>query len=202
MRELGTVVSALMAMSGVKYFFLVSIRGTDHSTSLSHDITMSNNVTYLADNGLIGVEPPRLSTTVDREAYKISFSDPNFTMKSYFEDGAVGDTVEVRLGFVNPTQNPITGSDAVDVLPQMPFLDLRDTIITYRGTIDNHGYGIDFAENAVTATIEGSSPMSDLDLVRTFQTSKECLQQFAPTDTAFDQVFVGSQEIIIKWGKQ
>lgn len=201
MRNLGAVVSALMARSSIKYFFLVSIRGTDHSSSLPYNITMGNGTTYLADNGLIGVEPPRLSTTVDREAYKIAFADPQFTMKSYFEDGAVGDTVEVRLGFINPTDSPIVGSDAVDVQPGMPFLAMADTIVTYRGTVDNHGYTINFDENSVTATVEGSSPMADLDLVRTFQTSKECLKQFAPTDTAYDQVFDGSEEIIIKWGK-
>lgn len=201
MRNLGAVVSNLMSLSRIKYFFLVSIRGSDHSTSLPFNVTMSNGITYLTDNGLIGVEPPRLSTTVDREAYKVAFADPQFMMKSYFEDGAVGDTIEVRLGFTNPTQDPIVGSDSVSVAPGAPFLAIADTILTYRGTVDNHGYTINFDENAVTATIEGSSPMSDLDLVRTFQTSKECLRQFAPLDTAYDQVFDGSEEIIIKWGK-
>jgi hypothetical protein len=202
MRNLGAVVSNLMTLGGIEYFFLVSLRGADHSTSLPYSITMSNGITYLHDNGLTSVEPPRLSTTVDRESYKIAFADPNFLMRSYFESGAVGDAIEVRVGFINPTDSPIVGSDGVSVAPDAPFLDIRHTILSYKGIVDNHGYNIDFGDKSVIATIEGSSPMADLDLVRVYYTSKESIKQFSATDTSYDQIYEGSEEIVIKWGKE
>jgi hypothetical protein len=189
-------------MRNAEYFFLVGIGGTDYSTSLPYSIVMSDGITYNHDNGLVAVEPPRLSTTVDRESYKITFADPQFLMRSYFEAGAVGDSIVVRIGFLNPTTGLMTGSDGVSVAPGMPFRDLRDTIMSYGGVVDNHGYTLDFGEGNVRATIEGSSPMADLDLVKTFQTSKECINQFRSGDTSYDQIYQGAQGIVYKWGKE
>jgi hypothetical protein len=202
MRVLTSVVTTLLRSSGVEYFFLVSINGTDFSTSLPYDVTMTDGRTYFADNGLVSVDPPRMSQTVDRESYKVQFADPSFLMRSYFENGAVGDPIEVRVGFMNPNvSGDMTGTGGVAVKPGAPFLDIRDTILAYKGTVDNHGYEIDFDNNTVLATIEGSSPMSDLDLVVSFMTSKDSIKQYDATDTAYDQIYEGSGEIVTKWGK-
>jgi hypothetical protein len=202
MRVISAVVTNLLSKQASEYFFLVTLAGTNHFTSLPYDITMSDGITYLANNGLVAVDPPRMSQTVDREAYKIQFADPLFAMKGYFETGAVGDSVVVRVGFCNPHRaGNITGSDGVVVKPGEAFRDIRDTILSYKGTVDGHGYEIEFDNGTVMATIEGSSPMSDLDLVIPFMTSKDAIKQYDATDTAYDQIYEGSGEIMTKWGK-
>jgi len=172
-----------------------------YSTSIPYDITISNGTTYLASNGLQGVDPPRLSQTVDRESYKVVFADPNYLMKSYFEAGAVGDKIEVYIGFINPTNAALLGTDSVSVSPKAPFKNMSDTILAYRGSVDTHGYDVNFESGEVTATIEGSSPMSDLDMVRAFNTSRDAIRQYNAADTSYDQIYEGSGEIVTKWGK-
>lgn len=200
MRKLGNAITSILQQGNVEYFFLVSIDGLDHSTSLPHNISMSNSTTYLSDNGLMAVEPPRLSTVVDREAYKVVFSDPQFLMRAFFEAGAVGRSIVVYIGFINSISG-LVGSNGTVVVLGMPFLDMRDTICAYKGVIDGHGYEINAADSTVIATIEGASPMADLDMNRPFFTSKESIKQFAAGDTAYDQIYEGSGEIITKWGK-
>lgn len=201
MRATSSVVKSLIKANNVEHFFLVNIGDSDYSTSLPYDVTMSNGITYLAENGLVAVDPPRLSQTVDRESYKIQFADPNYLMRSYFEAGATGDKVEVYIGFINNTSASINGTDGVAVLPMAPFKNTADCLLVYRGTVDNHGYEINLGDNTVIATIEGSSPMSDLDLVRALYTSKDSIRQFDSTDTAYDQIYEGSGEMVTKWGK-
>jgi len=201
MRVLSSVVNTLLSRSSIKYFFLVSVGNTDHTTSLPYDITMSNGTTYLANNGLISIDPPRQSTTVDSEAYKISFADPNYMLRSYFESGAVGDDLRVYVGFINNTAAPMVDAGGVSVQVGEPFKDMRDAVMSYRGFVDSHGYSIEPNESRVIATIQGASPMADLDMVRTFMTSKDYIKQFSANDTSYDQIYEGSVSILTKWGK-
>ena len=50
------------------------------------------------------------------------------------------------------------------------------------------------------AIIEGTSPMSDLDLVNPFITSADGMDQKNASDTSFDEIYENS-EITLKWGK-
>jgi len=197
MIQLSQIIQNIILLDRVKYFFLVSIGNNRNYTSAPFNITMSNGITYLSDGGLIGVDPPTFSSTVDRSTYSVLFADLNSELKSYFEEGATGDNLFVRVGFFN-TLNQTTNGVPVDGV----FTNINDTILLYKGIIDTQSYSIDVNNGSITAKIEGSSPMADLDLVKSFFTNKDSMQQRNPNDTSFDKVFEGSGEISLKWGRK
>ena len=197
MRAISNSIQQLLVLDNVSTFFLVTFvtyAGTVYHTNLPYDITITGLSTFLADNTLLSVDPPRQSSSVDRETYRISYADPNFIFRPYFENGMIGADISIRLGFFN-TSDATIGSTPVG----KPFTDSADTIIIYEGTIDTHGYNV--TEDAVTIGLEGSSPMSDLGLSKPFFTSKDSLRQVNVNDTAFDQVFQGSKTVYLYWGK-
>lgn len=187
----------LLAKDSVEGFTLVEL-GFDtplRHTTAPANIVISTIGTFVADNGLLSVEPPRLSTIVDREAYKITYADPNFVFRPYFEDGVVGKYIRVYVGFYNTLTTTLGGA-----APGFPLTDEADLLKAYEGVIDTHGYAI--TDDEVTVVIEGSSPMADLDLVKPFITTQNQLKQLGLTDdTSFDQVYTGSAPINLLWGK-
>lgn len=202
MRKISTVIEKLINESNVMPFFLVSISDMNlYLTTLQYDVTMSDGHTYLSDGGLIGVDPPRLSNVVDRESYKISISDTNFEYRTFLEQGAVGSLLVVTVGFLNASTEDIIDSAGNAVGHYEPLTDFRDTVTAYKGIIDNHNYNIDFSNNEVSLTIEGSSPLADLDLVRAMYTSKDQARRRNQADSSMDEVYKGSGEISLKWGK-
>lgn len=196
MIKLSTTVKDIINSGYMSFFYLVNINDERFYSSTPFNIVMDDGNTFYSDGGLIGVEPPRISSVVDRASYKIQIGDADFSLKSYFESGAVGDKLAVRIGFFNTlgvTRDGIAPGDA--------FTQIANTILVYKGAIDAQAYEIDMAQNTAIASIEGSSPMADLDLVKVFVTNRENMRRKHPTDTAFDKVFEGSGEINLKWGK-
>jgi len=43
--------------------------------------------------------------------------------------------------------------------------------------------------------------MANLDLVRSFETSKDFARKRDPIDSSFDQVYTGGSMLSLKWGK-
>lgn len=170
----------------IEAFYLVTV-GTYRTTSYFTDITYDSQL-YLSDGKLLSADPPRLSAVVDRELYKIVLADPEYALGS-LTTNIVGDNFEVRLIFNDPT----TGN---------PYLNPADTILLYKGTVDSNAYAID-TNNAgeVAISISGSSPMADLDLSRPFYTGKEFIRNISNNDTSFDQVYDGSGNVNLRWGK-
>ena len=197
MIKLSPIVKQLIESEFLSYFYLVTIDGNKHYCSAPFDVTMSNGITYLSDGGLVSVEPPRMSAVVDRATYKITFADADFALKPYFEAGATGDTVTVRLGFYNTL-----GVTTEGIAPGHYFNNMKDTVITYQGVVDSQAYEIDYQQETAYAVIECSSPMADLDLVKIFYTNKDSMKVKHPNDTSFDDVFAGSGAINLKWGKK
>jgi hypothetical protein len=193
---LSDTVKNLIVLDRIKYFFLVSI-GNKHYTSNPSNITLSNGTTYISDGGLTNVDPPNFSSTVDRSTYSVSFSDVSSELKSYFEEGATGDSFIVRIGFYN-TLDVVTDGVEIGGI----FTQITNTILIYKGVVDTQSYSLSFDNGGLTAKIEGSSPMADLDLVNPFYTNKDSMKQINPNDTAFDKVFDGSGQIKLKWGKK
>jgi len=196
MIKLSDTVKQIIELDRIKFFFLVSIGNNKNYTSNSFDITMSNNVTYLSDGGLAGVDPPTFSSIVDRASYGIIFNDVNNELKSFFEQGAVGEKVSVRIGFFNTLDEEVNGVSFGEILT-----NIDDTVLIYQGVIDGQTYNLDFNNGAITAKIEGSSPMADLDLVKPFYSNKDSMKQRNANDTSFDKVFEGSGQLKLKWGK-
>lgn len=163
------------------------------STTFFRDVTTMNGATpiatYLSDGKIVSIDAPKLSSTVDREIFKISFADPNFTFGATIDSGLIGKLVDVKIGFVNQTT-------------KQPELDAENVITVYRGNIDSSDYAINTAEiGEVLLNVGCSSPMNDLDLVKAFYTTKDAASTRDSSDTAFDQIYEGSGILQLKWGK-
>jgi hypothetical protein len=190
------VISQILSSKNVKYFYLVTLEGLGAFTSLPYNVTMSDNITYTSDGGLLYIDPPSLSSVVDRSMYKVSFVDPDFTLKNFLDQGAVGKNVSVRIAFFNTLDSTV---DSVEV--GQPFLNLQYTILLYRGIIDTYSYDINLEENTSRVELEISSPMADLDLIKPYHTNKDFSSQLNPNDTAYNEIYDGAQSVKLKWGK-
>lgn len=197
MRKFSSNVKLLLSQSGIMPFYLVKIEltsGTLYHGTLPYDVTIPGIGTFLSNNNLIEIEPPKLSNVVDREAYKLTYTDPSFFFKDKFDSGAVGTLVTVYAGFFNTSGGALGG-----VPPGAPLTDQNDIVVAYRGVLDSHGYSVQ--DDKVTVSIECSSPMADLDLARAFNTDKQSMKTVNENDSAFDQVFEGSGAVNLLWGK-
>lgn len=183
-----TAIQNILAQPVVEEFHLVRI-GNYRTTSYFYNITLSNGDVYLADGKLVGVDTPRLSSTVDRELYKVTLADNDYSLSTVVEGSFVGLPFEVRIGFVDQTT-------------KQPLTTITDTLLAYKGIIDSGGYSINPADvGDVILQVTGASPMADLDATRTFYGSKDFIRSLAPNDSSFDQVYEGSGPVSLKWGK-
>lgn len=196
MISLSPVVSEIVNSQNIAYFFLVTVGDFIKATNAPFDVVMSDGITYSSESGLLTADPPRYKSTVDRAAYKIMFTDAKFELKSYFEAGITGAPVSVRIGFFNTL-----GRTAGGVAHGDYFNSIDDTLTVYKGVVDSQEYAISFQDNTIVASIEGSSPMADLDLVRPYYTVKDFQKQFNANDTAFDYVLEGATAAQLGWGK-
>lgn len=189
MIQLNSTVQNILMQPLVEAFYLVNIADTYKTTSFFDDITLSNGEEYAADGYLLSVDPPRLSTTVDKEAFKLVLADPEFLTGPFVDQGLVGQSAHIRLGFINQTT-------------KQPELHVDNTLTIYKGRVDAVAYGANLkGVGDVGLSIICASPMSNLDLRKQFFTSKEFVRNLSSDDSSCDQVFVGSGTIQLKWGK-
>lgn len=185
MRQFSAAAQAVLDSDSIDYAFLIklSFNSDYYLTSNSYDVDYDGN-TYLANSGLFDFDSPSSSTVVDRESYTIVVSEVFNDMLPEFKLNVVGKPVAVYMALRDANGDLLTSTE--------------DVLMIYKGTVDKPSISNDFEEKL--ATLEGTSPMSDLDLVRTFITSKDGMDQKSATDTSFDEVFDGN-EITLKWGK-
>jgi len=196
-RKFSNNVRTLLSSDNPKTFYLVKIDtvlGTIRDTTVPYNITVAGLGTFESNNNLLTVDPPQLSDSVDREAYKITYADSAFEKISMFETVITGADVTIYVGFYNTTDTVFGG-----VQPGFPLLSTDDMIVAYAGIVDTQGYSIDASEGKVIAMIECSSPMAALSMNRNLRTTPESLKNLSLTDTAFNQVFVKGSRI--PWGK-
>jgi hypothetical protein len=185
MRSFSSNVQTILNSDNLEFFFLVDLyfNNTYRFTSYSTDLTVASN-TYISDGGLFEVDSPDFSSVLDREAYRIVISDLSNNFLAEIRSNVVGKAVEVRAGFIQADGTPNTTTS--------------DLVYIYRGTVDRPTINNDFGEKRVV--IEGTSPLSDLDAVNSFMTSKAGMDNVSSTDTSFDEVF-DNNEIELRWGK-
>lgn len=185
MRQFSAAVQTVLDSDLIEYAFLIklSFNSNYYLTSNGYDVVYDGNK-YLANSGLYEYDSPKFSTVVDRESYKVVISELFDEMMPEFKLNVVGKSIEVFVAL----------RDANGDLLLSP----SDVLKVYKGTVDKPVISNDFETKL--AVLEGTSPMSDLDLVKTFITSKDSMDQKSATDTSFDEVYDGS-EITIKWGK-
>lgn len=187
MRQFPTSIQTILNSDIIKYAFLIKLEfnNTYYLTSFNRNITYGGN-TYIADGGLYEYDSPKFSSIVDRESYKIIIADILDQMVEEFRINVVGKPITVKVALLNSSEEPLLGSGEV--------LDV------YSGTVDSPSIDNSFEEKL--AILEGTSPMSDLDMTRSFLTSKDSMSQNRGNeqDTSFDEVYKNSQ-VTLKWGK-
>jgi hypothetical protein len=186
MREFSTnLASVLFNSDNITYFYLIklSFSSTYYLTSYATDLDFDGQ-TYTADSGILDIEAPKFNKVVDRESYNVVLSDIGGTMLTEFRNNVVGKDIEVRLGFLDANGDPM--------------LSTADVKLIYKGFVDSPSINNDF--EGITASIEGTSPMADLDTVNNFISSKDGMDQKSSTDTTFDSIYKDN-EIKLKWGK-
>jgi len=186
------VVTAL-ATKPTNYFYLLKITnelGVVTKAITTHPATISiSGTNYVSSGSIIRLDPPQMTTSVDREQYKIVLSDPDFTEGAEADANMTGFDVEVRMGFLNAST-------------KLPMLTLAQTILMYAGIIDGVSYLIKTeVQGEVLFQITCSSPLADLDLKRAMYCSKDYMRGRYPTDSSCDQVYGGSGVLQLKWGK-
>ena len=185
MRTFSSAAQTVLDSDLVEFTFLIKLdfNSSYYLTSNPYDVVYGGN-TYLANGGIYEMDSPKFSTVVDRESYQIIISEVLDQMMPEFKLNVIGKPIEVLMVL----------QDANGVL----LLDPADVLSIYKGTVDKPTINNDFETKL--AVLEGTSPMSDLDMVRPFITSKDGMDQKSATDTSFDEVYDNS-EITIKWGK-
>ena len=185
MRTFSSTVENILLSGNIDFFFLIklSFNSNYYITSYSNDIVY-NGDTYSANGGLFEVDSPKFSSVIDREAYRVLVLDNLNAMKTEIEANVVGKPIEVKLGFVDSNGNPITTPS--------------DVLSIYKGYVDNPVISNDWEQKVIT--FEGTSALADLDMINSYITSRDGMDQKSLTDTSFDQIYENSA-IEVKWGK-
>jgi len=189
-------VRQIIADGKAEVFFFVFVKNGDGSlfrASTTHHTSFKagDNINYVADDFIISADPPQQSSTVDREQYKLTLADPEFTTAAEAENGLVGKKVEVRLGFINPDN----GKPLVQ--------DMADTFIVYKGKVDGLSSSFDTVETGeLLFVMSCASPMVSLDQSRGVYLSRDEIRSRTPTDSCCDKIYTGSSALTIKWGRQ
>lgn len=154
--------------------------GTVRLTSLPYDVVVAGN-SYFADGGLTQLDPPQLTSVLDREVYKIKLTDFDDEYKGHFDSGALGTVVTVSLGIEGNTTD-------------------FDTI--YKGRIDGTSIETNTNEGTKDAIIECSSPFAALDRTNDRKTDKNTQRNIDSTDSCMDSVYAAAKSVELKWGKK
>lgn len=210
MRKFSAEVQALLQMDSVTGFFLVQWGTGVETFSLKHtsfpydlyitdvdSIPIYRASTFLANNGLVSLDAPRLSDVLDREVYKIAYIDNDLYMFNIIRSqlGLYGAPCTVWIGLINTTQNTLDG-----YAPGEPLADYRHLIMAYHGAVDTYGISVDI-DGALTTSFELASPMAALDIVRPVLTSSEYQKQWSTYDTCYDALHINPASTILRWGK-
>lgn len=205
MIKLTTFQSNTLSKSSVEAFYIVEITYKTEEVVLGNsvwqtnykrlstfqrDITLSNNKTFIGNSPIIQLEPPKISSEVDREQYTITFADVNYEYGVLSENNLIGMPVEVGIIFI-------------DYDTKQPNLNSNEVLIVYRGQIDSASYAIDTSESgSVIYKLSCASPIANLEAVKPFYTSKSFMKdKIKADDTSFDQVAQGTGALRLKWGR-
>ena len=185
MRTFSSAAQAVIDSDTIKFIYLIklSFNTTYYFSSHNRD-TIYDGHTYTSDGGLFEFDSPKNTSVVDRESYKIVIADLTDALSAELKFNVVGKAIDVKVALLDSSGEPLLGT--------------ADVISAYSGYVDAPSIEADFETKL--AILEGTSPMSDLDMVRSFITSKAGMDQKSATDTSFDSIFKNNQ-ISVKWGK-
>jgi hypothetical protein len=173
----------------IETFYMISFDSLWFICNYYYDVEFEGN-TYVSDNRLKALEPPSISSTVDREQYKIELNSNAVDNEAYHTNNIVGKKITVYLVFIDPSTN-------------RPLLSTEDVLIVYRGRVDGFSpkYTTDeFGESTVILTC--ASPMANLDVKGSMYLSDNEVRSRNPNDTCAERIYEGSRGLSLKWGKE
>ena len=74
---------SMLSQPAIEPFYLVQIGAGTRLTSYLSELVLSDERVFLPGD-LVSLDPPRLSSSVDREAYKITIADPRMEYGAMF----------------------------------------------------------------------------------------------------------------------
>jgi hypothetical protein len=185
MKTNATTLLTILGQDKVGFFTLVKLgwNSTYYFTDLGRDVSFNGQL-WLSNNPIVSVAPPAYSTTVDREKFDMSLSGLNSDMADEVDTGVVHMPVDIFMMFT------------VDGVPQ---LSANQAMHYYSGKVLSSKTILSDDEKLIN--VELSAPLNNLDAKSTLYTTKDGISAFDSTDTCFDNVSKGSEEISLKWGK-
>lgn len=176
---------AALAEEELGFFFIVQLDFNSNYfyTTLPYDVVWNGN-TYRSETNILSFESPRATTVVDRQTYKLRLSGLDPVMIAEVESGIIHMPVSIRMGFI------------IDGVAQ---LGIDELMYVYSGTVANIKKEV--SDGTQSINIECSAPLSSLDAKSTLFTTRDGLRVFSATDTSFNQIFEGSAEFSLNWGK-
>jgi hypothetical protein len=169
-------------------------------TSCSFSLIVEG-VLYTPSVEITSINLPKTSETIDKETYTIKLSDPNSFYKNYFDIGLTNVPVTLRAIFVNTSSQNFLGANGVIYPPEEIITSINDSIIIYKGFINNAEYLIDPVVNESQLSINVVSVLASLDNKEIYRTTKTFIKSKNKNDSSFDFVFENSENISLKWGK-
>jgi hypothetical protein len=169
----------------LNFYILVELflNNTYRITDAPFNIAFNGN-TYLANQTLYSYDPPRTSTYLNKDTYKVGLVDQDHTFQA-----------EARLG-VNGRKFNVYA--VVEDINNQLLLNPSDVIVVYKGFVDRISFTNDMKDKI--GFIEGASPVAKLDMVKPIITSKDDMDLYSLTDTSYDQIYKDA-EVQVKWGK-
>lgn len=187
MIEIPQSLLAVLQREVISSFHLVKV-GTMNRTTYPVDLTAPSGV-YISDGTLVGVEYPKMTSVVDKQRFKLTYSDLELSFAQAAETNLVGQPVEVWMGFE-------------DLELGRPLLGANELLLIYKGTVDAPSHQIQTEDSgSTTMALDCASPMASLDRVSTYYTSQDYADANFPGDTSYERLFVGSGNIVMRWGK-
>lgn len=185
MRTFSPTIKNLIEDGTLDFFYLIQLNFNNdyYFTTAPFSINYDGH-NWLSDGGIFSMDTPKFNNIVDREAYTVTLLDFDDIMMAEFNANVIGKPIKVWLGFFDANGDPLLNSD--------------DILQVYSGVVDSPNISNDWETKV--AKLQGTSPMADLDMVNSFITSKDGMNQVSETDTSFDNVYVDSA-LNLKWGK-
>jgi hypothetical protein len=205
MRKINSNIKNLIENNPVEPILILDI-GNESSilqqylTSSPFDIQVENTI-YKSTVDIVGLDLPKNSQIIDKETYKIELSDPDFLYYSYFTIGLTNTPVTLRALFVNTSDSVFIGTNSVSYNPDEIITSLNDSIIIYKGLINNAEYITESDRDTSLIRIYAVSALASLDNKNPARVTKNYLRNINSSDSAFDSVFESKQQITLKWGK-
>lgn len=198
MRIFSDGVKAQLVQDHISAFFLVTWylgdRTLRHTTFPYDLVTGLSTRPFYAANGLVSVDAPRISDTVDREVYKLAYLDESLAMLNLLSgsSGGIGTRCVVHIGLLNTSDVVVNG-----ILPGHPMVAKEDLIIAYQGVLDTYGYVLN-TDDELISTFDCSSPLAALDVVKPRYTSPDSVPA---GDHCYDAIHKASAIATMHWGR-